>query len=118
VHRLRWQPIEHLSSGHKLIGGLALAVGILMVSAHFSFNESDRLLPQGVANIDVFAVATCRTEPDPNLKSTPRHAPASTPGACLGQPSNHDLLDEMESTRAYFLQFEYQGGTQWLPHGF
>jgi hypothetical protein len=117
VRRLRWQAIGHLTSGHKLIGGLALAAGILIVTAHFSFGGSDRLLPQGIANIDSFAVEACRAEPDPNQKTTSRPAFAMTSGACIGQQTSNELLDE-EGTKAYFRQFEHQDGTQWLPHGF
>ncbi|WP_033052699.1 hypothetical protein [Pseudomonas sp. GM49] len=118
MRRLRWQAIEHLTSGHKLIGGLALAAGIFIVSAHFSFDESDRLLPQGIANIDLFAIETCRAESEPDQKSASRHALATTPGACLGQQTSHELQDEMESAKAYCRQFEYQGGAQWMPHSF
>lgn len=118
MRRLRWQAIEHLTSGHKLIGGLALAAGILIVSVHFSFNESDRLLPQGRANIDLFAIETCRTESYSDQKSTSRHTLATTSGACVRQQTSHELLDEMEGTKAYFRQFEHQDGTQLLPHGF
>jgi len=69
MRRLRWQAIEHLTSGQKLMAGLALAVGILFVSAHFAFDERDRLLPQGIAHIDLFAVETCREESGPEQKS-------------------------------------------------
>jgi len=69
MRRLRWQAIEHLTSGQKLMAGLALAVGILFVSAHFAFDERDRLLPQGIAHIDLFAVETCREESGSEQKS-------------------------------------------------
>jgi hypothetical protein len=118
VRRLRWQAIEHLPSGHKLIGGLALAAGILVVSAHFSFDEYDRLLPQGIANIDLFAIETCKAESEPDQKPASRHTLATASGACVRQQTSHELLDEMEGTKAYFRQFEHQDGTQWLPHGF
>lgn len=118
MRRLRGQVIKHLTSGHKRPGGLALAAGILIVSAHFSFDKSDRLLPQGIANIDLFAVETCRAEPDPDQKTTSRHELAMACGASIGQQTSHELLEETEGAKAYFRQFEHLDVTQWLPHGF
>jgi hypothetical protein len=117
MHRLRWQAIAHLTSGHKLMGGLALVAGIFVVFAHCFF-ESDRLLPQGIANVELFAVERCRAESDPDQKPKSRDTLATGSGACVRQQTSHELLDEIEDTKAYFRQFEHQGGTQWLPHGF
>jgi hypothetical protein len=89
-------------------------VGILFVSAHFAFDERDRLLPQGIAHIDLFALETCREE----CESTFCHTLATASGACVRQQTSHELLDEMEGTKAYFRQFEHLDGAQWLPHGF
>jgi hypothetical protein len=118
MHRLRWQAVAHLTSGQKLMGGLALAAGMFVVFAHFSFDESDRLLPQGIANVDLFAVERCRAESDPDQKQKSRDTIATASGACVRQQTSHELLDEIEDTKAYFRQFEHQGGAQWLPHGF
>jgi hypothetical protein len=43
---------------------------------------------------------------------------ATASGACVRQQTSHELLDEMQGTKAYFRQFEHQDGTQWLPHCF
>ena len=118
MRRLRWQAVAHPASGHALMGGLALAAGILVVSAHFAFDQRDRLLPQGIASIDLFAAERCRAESGPDQKPTSRDTLASASGACVRQQRSHEPLDDTEGTKAYFRQFEHQGGTQWLPHDF
>lgn len=118
MRRLRWQAIAHLASRHALMGGLALAAGILVVSAHFAFDQRDRLLPQGIARIDVFAAQRCRAASDPDQKPTSRDTLANASEACIRAQASHELLDEIDGTKAYFRQFEHPGGTQWLPHRF
>lgn len=121
MRRLRWQLITRMTGGQQLLGGFALVAILFMASIETSFEATDRLLSQGLAGINLFSREEGRQTSEPDQKLPASFVFVATERGLVRQEGSHETLEglrEIDTSKAYFEQFEHLGGTQWLPHVF